>query len=77
MKKQLVKHLLHSTAALAVCAVLLPGMPFTGSSSSGGNDKDRRPGVTTEIPDGEDGETEGNSGIAPANDLIPDIEYIM
>lgn len=78
MKKQLVKHMLHSTAALMLCAVIFTGLPFAGTPAPGGNDKGDKPGVTVEIPDGDgEGESGEEPGIAPMSDLIPDVDYIM
>ncbi len=77
MKKQLVKHMLHSTAALALCAVILTGLPFAGTPAPGGNNKGDNPGVTVEIPD-KDGEGESGKepGIAPMSDLPPRVDRI-
>ena len=75
MKKQLVKHMLHSTAALMLCAAILTGLPFAGTPAPGGNNNRDKPGVTVEIPD-KDGEWESGKepGIAPMNDLPPQVD---
>lgn len=80
MKKQFVKHMLHSTAALMICAAMLTGIPSTRIPVPGGNDNGGKPGIIGEFPDG-DGEGEGASGdepgISPMSDLPPDVDYIM
>lgn len=77
MKKQLVKHMLHSTAALVLCAAILTGLPFAGTPAPGGNNKGDNPGVTVEIPEkGGEGESGEEPGIAPMNDLPPKLDRI-
>lgn len=73
MKKQLVKHLLPSTAALMLCATLLTGIPITGTPAPGGNDNGDKPGINVDLP-GDDGKGDEGSepGISPMNDLPPD-----
>lgn len=78
MKKQFVKHLIHSTAALAMCAAILTGLPFTGTPAPGGDNNGGKPGIIGEIPGGDgEGESGEEPGIAPMSDLPPDIEYLM
>lgn len=75
MKKQLVKHLLHSTAALAVCAVMLMGIPLEVSIPSGISNV-KKPGVIVEVPDEEDGETAETPGIVPLSDRPVDVNLL-
>lgn len=73
MKKQLVKHMLHSTAALMLCAAMLTGLPFTGTPAPGG-DNGGKPGIIGEIPGGDgEGESGEEPGIAPQSDQPPKI----
>lgn len=72
MKKQFVKHMLHSTAALMLCAAMLTGLPFTGTPAPGGDDNGGKPGIIGEIPGGDgEGESGEEPGIEPMNDLPP------
>lgn len=72
MKKQLVKQMLHSTAALVLCAALLTGLPFTGTPARGGNNNGGKPGIIGELPDGDgEGESGEEPGISPMSDLPP------
>lgn len=76
MKKQFVKHMLHSTAALMLCAAMLTGLPFTGIPAPGGDDNGGKPGIIGEIPGGDgEGESGEEPGIEPMNDLPPMISW--
>ena len=77
MKKQLVKHIIHSAAALAMCAAILTGVPFTGAPAPGGSDNGGKPGIIGELPGGDKkGESGEEPGIAPMNDLPPTVDRI-
>ena len=68
MKKQLVKHMLHSTAALALCAVMLTGKPFSGSAdNTDGNETD----IIIQLPGEEEGGSGNEPGIMPMSDWPP------
>ncbi|HBA46506.1 MAG TPA: hypothetical protein DCZ91_01615 [Lachnospiraceae bacterium] len=60
MKRQLVKHMIHSTAALAMCAALITGIPFTGSRVPGKTGNNGKSGIITELPN-----RNGKSGKEP------------
>lgn len=77
MKKQLVKQMLHSTAALVLCAALFTGFPFTGIPARGGNGNNGKPGIITGIPNGEDdNEAWEEPGIAPLSDQPNDVNLL-
>lgn len=75
MKRQLVKHMIHSTAALAMCAALITGIPFTASRVPGKTGTNGKPGIITELPDS-NGKSGKEPGITPQSDQPNDVNVI-
>lgn len=61
MKNQTIKQFIHSTAALAIC-VLLIGVPFTAPSTPDGNSPSSNANITIQLNGNE------NPEISPMND---------
>lgn len=68
MEKNMLKHIIHFTAAMSLCTILA-GSPYPGFPATG--EDGMPPKIITENPGGEtpDGEPE----IVPQNDLMPKI----